>query len=183
MTASVQSSNSAPASAPRDFAADARRGPRDILVETRSNGDASATASIATISDQDWHISRTHGVYHIPAREPGEPYALVTITSRGDALDLGEPVPAASTHRSTGRSPSGNGTACTDHDIQPVSIPTPPSRREHHLRAPRQGLRSGVVAGRCGGLGLSGQVERTGQLWAIKIANTHGMPLHRGQVG
>lgn len=33
-----------------------------------------------------------------------------------------------------------------------------------------------------GGLGLSGQVELTGQLWAIKIANTHGMPLHRGQV-
>ena len=91
MTASVQSSNTAPASsAPRDFAADARRGPRDILVETRSNGDASATAAIASISDQDWHISRTHGVYHIPARAPGEPYALVTITSRGDALDLGD---------------------------------------------------------------------------------------------
>ena len=72
-------STTAPASsAPRDFAADARRGPRDILVETRSNGDASATASIASISDQDWHISRTHGVYHIPARAAGEPYALVT---------------------------------------------------------------------------------------------------------
>ena len=82
--------STAPASAPRDFAADARRGPRDILVETRSNGDASATAAIASISDQDWHISRTHGVYHIPARAPGEPYALVTITSRGDALDLGD---------------------------------------------------------------------------------------------
>jgi hypothetical protein len=90
MTACVQSSNSAPASAPRDFAADVRRGPRDILVETRSNGDASATAAIASISDQDWHISRTHGVYHIPARAAGEPYALVTITSRGDALDLGD---------------------------------------------------------------------------------------------
>jgi hypothetical protein len=90
MTASAQSSNTAPASAPRDFAADARRGPRDILVETRSNGDASATAAIASISDQDWHISRTHGVYHIPARAAGEPYALVTITSRGDALDLGD---------------------------------------------------------------------------------------------
>jgi len=89
-TANHTSSSASPASAPRDFAADARRGPRDILVETRSKGDASATAAIATISDQDWHISRTHGVYHIPARATGEPYALVTITSRGDALDLGD---------------------------------------------------------------------------------------------
>jgi hypothetical protein len=56
----------------------------------RANGDASATAAIASISDQDWHISRTHGVYHIPARPQGEPYALVMITSRGDALDLGD---------------------------------------------------------------------------------------------
>jgi hypothetical protein len=89
-TASHPSTTAAASSVPRDFAADARRGPRDILVETRSNGDASASASIASISDQDWHISRTHGVYHIPARAPGEPYALVTITSRGDALDLGD---------------------------------------------------------------------------------------------
>jgi hypothetical protein len=77
------------ATATRDFAADARR-PRDILVETRANGDPLATAAIASLSDQDWHISRTHGVYHIPARAPGEPYALVVITSRGDALDLGD---------------------------------------------------------------------------------------------
>ena len=85
------SSTIASASAPRDFAADARRGPRDILVETRSNGDASATAAIASISDQDWHISRTHGVYHIPARaRRASRMALVTITSRGDALDLGD---------------------------------------------------------------------------------------------
>jgi hypothetical protein len=83
-------STSVPAApAARDFAVDARR-PRDILVETRSNGDASATAAIASISDQDWHISRTHGVYHIPACAKGEPYALVVITSRGDALDLGD---------------------------------------------------------------------------------------------
>ena len=87
-TASIHPTNAA-APAARDFAADARR-PRDILVETRSNGDAAATASIASISDQDWHISRTHGVYHIPACAKGEPYALVVITSRGDALDLGD---------------------------------------------------------------------------------------------
>jgi len=70
------------------------RAPRDILIDTRSNADAHATATIASISDQDWHISRTHGVYHIPAcakgQEQGQAYALAVITSRGDALDLGD---------------------------------------------------------------------------------------------
>lgn len=85
---------------------------RDILVDTAPK-DTAATVSIASISDQDWYVSRTHGVYHIPAcRKPvatdqGEiagklassasapaeahpPYALLLITSRGDALDLGD---------------------------------------------------------------------------------------------
>jgi hypothetical protein len=66
------------------------RGPRNILEDTRSTGDTAATASIASISDQDWYISRTHGVYHIPACPKGEAYALVLITPRGDALDLGD---------------------------------------------------------------------------------------------
>lgn len=66
------------------------RGPRNILEDTRASGDTAATASIASISDQDWYISRTHGVYHIPACAKGEPYVLVLITSRGDALDLGD---------------------------------------------------------------------------------------------
>jgi hypothetical protein len=63
---------------------------RDILVDTRPKGDTAATVAIASISDQDWYVSRTHGVYHIPACTQGEPYALVLITSRGDALDLGD---------------------------------------------------------------------------------------------
>jgi hypothetical protein len=67
-----------------------QRGPRDILVDTRANGDTAATAYIASISDQDWYVSRTHGVYHIPACAKGEPYALLLITPRGDALDLGD---------------------------------------------------------------------------------------------
>jgi hypothetical protein len=67
-----------------------QRGPRDILVDTRANGDTAATAYIASISDQDWYISRTHGVYHIPACAKGEPYALLLVTPRGDALDLGD---------------------------------------------------------------------------------------------
>lgn len=64
--------------------------PRDILIDTAAKGDAAATVSIASISEQDWYISRTHGVYHIPACAKGEPYALLMITARGDALDLGD---------------------------------------------------------------------------------------------
>jgi hypothetical protein len=33
---------------------------------------------------------RTHGVYHIPGCAKGEAYALLIITARGDALDLGD---------------------------------------------------------------------------------------------
>lgn len=66
------------------------RGPRNILEDTRASGDTAATAYIASISDQDWYVSRTHGVYHIPACPKGEPYSLVLITPRGDALDLGD---------------------------------------------------------------------------------------------
>jgi hypothetical protein len=66
------------------------RGPRNILEETRPCGDTVTTIVIASISDQDWYISRTHGVYHIPACSKGEPYALLLITARGDALDLGD---------------------------------------------------------------------------------------------
>ncbi len=63
---------------------------RDILVDTAVKGDAALTVSIASISEQDWYISRTHGVYHIPACAKGEPFALLMITARGDALDLGD---------------------------------------------------------------------------------------------
>ncbi|MGH9738697.1 MAG: hypothetical protein ACRD4X_08930 [Candidatus Acidiferrales bacterium] len=63
---------------------------RDILTDTTSKADTAATVSIASISDQDWYVSRTHGVYHIPACAKGEQCALLLITSRGDALDLGD---------------------------------------------------------------------------------------------
>ncbi|MGH9682181.1 MAG: zinc ribbon domain-containing protein [Candidatus Acidiferrales bacterium] len=52
--------------------------------------DTAATVTIASISDQDWYISRTHGVYHIPSCAKGEPCALLLITARGDAIDLGD---------------------------------------------------------------------------------------------
>jgi hypothetical protein len=63
---------------------------RDILPDTGAKGDTAATVSIGSISDQDWYISRTHGVYHIPACAKGQPFALLMITARGDALDLGD---------------------------------------------------------------------------------------------
>jgi hypothetical protein len=63
---------------------------RDILIDTAARGDSAATVSIGSISEQDWYISRTHGVYHIPACVKGQPFALLMITARGDALDLGD---------------------------------------------------------------------------------------------
>jgi len=63
---------------------------RTGLLEGNSPEDAAATVSIASISDQDWYISRTHGIYHIPACAKGELYALLLISARSDALDLGD---------------------------------------------------------------------------------------------
>ena len=63
---------------------------RDILVDTRAKGDTAATVAIGSVSEQDWYVSRTHGVYHIPACAKGEAYALLLLTARGDALDLGD---------------------------------------------------------------------------------------------
>jgi hypothetical protein len=48
------------------------------------------SATIASISDQDWYISRTYDVFHIPACEKGKLHSLLMITPRGDALDLGD---------------------------------------------------------------------------------------------
>jgi hypothetical protein len=77
---------------------------REILPASPAERDTASTVTIASISDQDWYISRTHGVYHIPAcpkkeppsspqREPEAPnlpYSLLLITARGDAIDLGD---------------------------------------------------------------------------------------------
>ena len=60
------------------------------IVDTQPKGDTSATVTIASISDQDWYISRTHGIYHIPACSKSEPYALLLIRSRNDVIDLGD---------------------------------------------------------------------------------------------
>jgi hypothetical protein len=65
-------------------------GRREMLVDTQSRGDAAATVAIASISEQDWYVSRTHGVYHIPGCAKGEAFALLLLTSRGDVIDLGD---------------------------------------------------------------------------------------------
>jgi hypothetical protein len=66
-----------------------RGGKRDILPRAKDPA-TEPTVTIASISDQDWYISRTHGVYHIPACPKGQTCSLLLITSRGDALDLGD---------------------------------------------------------------------------------------------
>ncbi|MGH9727486.1 MAG: hypothetical protein ACRD33_07650 [Candidatus Acidiferrales bacterium] len=48
------------------------------------------TATIASISDQDWYVTRTYGVFHIPACAKGEACAVLIVTPRGDAIDLGD---------------------------------------------------------------------------------------------
>jgi len=58
--------------------------------EQAAKNQKAATVSIACISDQDWYISRTHGVYHIPACPKGEAYALLLLSSRGDVIGLGD---------------------------------------------------------------------------------------------
>jgi hypothetical protein len=65
-------------------------GQNRVEPESQMKNDKAATAAIASISDQDWYVSRTHGVYHIPACPKGEQYALLLITSRGDVIDLGD---------------------------------------------------------------------------------------------
>jgi hypothetical protein len=52
--------------------------------------DTRPSVTIASISDQDWYISRTHGIYHIPACAKSQAYTLLLITSRPDVIDLGD---------------------------------------------------------------------------------------------
>ncbi|MFZ0701872.1 MAG: zinc ribbon domain-containing protein [Candidatus Acidiferrales bacterium] len=47
-------------------------------------------ATIASVSDQDFYITRTYGVFHIPARPSSEACALLVVTPRGDVIDLGD---------------------------------------------------------------------------------------------
>lgn len=46
--------------------------------------------TIASVSDQDFYVTRTYGIFHIPARPAEESCALLIVTPRGDAIDLGD---------------------------------------------------------------------------------------------
>lgn len=61
-------------------------------ITKRENNEAACeqTATIASISDQDWYVTRTYGVFHIPACAKGEACAMLIVTPRGDAIDLGD---------------------------------------------------------------------------------------------
>jgi zinc-ribbon domain len=48
------------------------------------------SATIASISDQEWSVTRTYGAFRIPACARGEACALLVVTPRGDAIDLGD---------------------------------------------------------------------------------------------
>lgn len=65
-------------------------GRRDMPFATRPTPDAVATVTIGSVSDQDWYISRTYGVYHIPACAKGQRCATLLISPRSDALDFGD---------------------------------------------------------------------------------------------
>jgi hypothetical protein len=61
-----------------------------MIEVTRENHEAATerTVTIASISDQDWYVTRTYGVFHIPACAKGEARAVLIVTPRGDAIDL-----------------------------------------------------------------------------------------------
>jgi hypothetical protein len=63
---------------------------RDFLANAAATAESPGTATIASISDQDWYISRTYGVFHIPACPKGDAFAKLVISARADAMDLGD---------------------------------------------------------------------------------------------
>jgi hypothetical protein len=73
--------------APAASSAPAPGAPRELTTAPPRD---SATVTIANIGDQDFYISRTYGIFHVPSCPKDEPYSLLLITARGDALDLGD---------------------------------------------------------------------------------------------
>lgn len=63
---------------------------KEISPATRDSRTREAQATIASVSDQDFYITRTYGVFHIPARPASEACALLVVTPRNDAIDLGD---------------------------------------------------------------------------------------------
>lgn len=58
---------------------------------SRSTDERSAsTAIIASVSSQEFFVTRTYGVFHIPACPAGKISETVAVTAREDAIDLGD---------------------------------------------------------------------------------------------
>jgi hypothetical protein len=63
---------------------------RDTLTLDIDPSSRGKIAIIASVSDQEWHISRTYGMFHIPACAKGESCSLLEVKSRSDVIDLGD---------------------------------------------------------------------------------------------
>lgn len=50
----------------------------------------SERATIASVSSQDFFVTRTYGVFHIPACPAGKNFDTLGVTAREDAIDLGD---------------------------------------------------------------------------------------------
>lgn len=48
------------------------------------------TATIASVSSQDFFVTRTYGVFHIPACPAGKSAEMLAVAPREDAIDLGD---------------------------------------------------------------------------------------------
>ena len=58
---------------------------------SHSAGEHSAkTATIASVSSQEFFVTRTYGVFHIPACPTGKDSETLAVTAREDAIDLGD---------------------------------------------------------------------------------------------
>ena len=55
-----------------------------------TNQSPSERATIASVSSQDFFVTRTYGVFHIPARPAGKNFDALAVTAREDAIDLGD---------------------------------------------------------------------------------------------
>jgi hypothetical protein len=64
-------------------------GRREVIVDTRGSSDLAAV-TVGSVSDQNWYISRTHGMYHIPACKKEDAFAKLRIEPRTDMIDLGD---------------------------------------------------------------------------------------------
>lgn len=51
---------------------------------------AATRATIASVSSQDFFVTRTYGVFHIPACPAGKDCDTLAVTGREDAIDLGD---------------------------------------------------------------------------------------------